>query len=131
MIDLYGYWPTPNGHKITLFLEEAALDYTIKPVNISAGDQFNPEFLAFSPNNRMPAIIDHGPVDHGEPVTVFEVRRDPSLPRRKDWSLFPSHRAARSEDHDGVAVLQQMGGLGPMAGSEPSLRRVYAPEKIR
>ena len=71
MIDLY-YWPTPNGHKITLFLEEAALDYTIKPVNISAGDQFNPEFLAFSPNNRMPAIIDHGPVDHGEPVTVFE-----------------------------------------------------------
>ena len=60
MIDLY-YWPTPNGHKITLFLEEAGLDYTIKPVNISAGDQFNPEFLAFSPNNRMPAIIDHEP----------------------------------------------------------------------
>ena len=64
MIELY-YWPTPNGHKITLFLEEAGLDYTIKPVNISAGDQFNPEFLAFSPNNRMPAIIDRAPVDHG------------------------------------------------------------------
>jgi glutathione S-transferase len=71
MIDLY-YWPTPIGHKITLFLEEAALDYTIKPLNISAGDQFDPKFLAFSPNNRMPAIIDHDPADHGEPVTVFE-----------------------------------------------------------
>jgi GST-like protein len=58
MIDLY-YWPTPNGHKITIFLEEAGLDYTIHPVNISAGDQFKPEFLAFSPNNRMPA--DHRP----------------------------------------------------------------------
>jgi GST-like protein len=64
MIDLY-YWPTPNGHKITIFLEEAGLDYKIHPVDISAGDQFNPEFLAFSPNNRMPAIIDHDPKDTG------------------------------------------------------------------
>jgi GSH-dependent disulfide-bond oxidoreductase len=71
MIDLY-YWPTPNGHKITMFLEEAGLDYAIHPVNISAGDQFKPEFLAFSPNNRMPAIIDRDPADHGEAVTVFE-----------------------------------------------------------
>jgi GST-like protein len=71
MIDLY-YWPTPNGHKITMFLEEVALDYTIHPVNISAGDQFKPEFLAVSPNNRMPAIIDRAPADGGEPVTVFE-----------------------------------------------------------
>ena len=71
MIDLY-YWPTPNGHKITLFLEEAGLDYKIVPVNIGAGDQFKPEFLAFSPNNRMPAIIDHNPADGGEDITVFE-----------------------------------------------------------
>jgi GSH-dependent disulfide-bond oxidoreductase len=71
MIDLY-YWPTPNGHKITMFLEEAGLDYAIHPVNISAGDQFKPEFLAFSPNNRMPAIIDRDPADSGEAVTVFE-----------------------------------------------------------
>ena len=79
MIDFY-YWPTPNGHKITLFLEEAGLDYTIRPVNISAGDQLDPKFLAFSPNNRMPAIIDHDPVDHGEPVSVFNWARS-SLPR--------------------------------------------------
>jgi Glutathione S-transferase, N-terminal domain len=71
MIDLY-YWPTPNGHKFTIFLEEAGLDYTIRPVNISAGHQFKPDFLAFSPNNRMPAIIDRNPADGGEAVTVFE-----------------------------------------------------------
>src|SRR5215471_17897533 len=71
MIEFY-YWPTPNGHKITMFLEEAGLDYTIHPVDISAGDQFKPEFLAFSPNNRMPAIIDTAPADGGEAVTVFE-----------------------------------------------------------
>jgi len=71
MIELY-YWPTPNGHKISIFLEEAGLPYGIRPVDISAGDQFKPEFLAFSPNNRMPAIIDHAPADGGEPITVFE-----------------------------------------------------------
>ena len=69
MIDLY-YWPTPNGHKITIALEEMALPYNVKPVNIGKGDQFDPAFLAFSPNNRMPAIIDHD-VD-GAPQTVFE-----------------------------------------------------------
>src|SRR5271163_3985974 len=71
MIDLY-YWPTPNGHKITMFLEETGLEYRIVPVDISAGDQLKPEFLAFSPNNRMPAIIDHAPADGGEPISVFE-----------------------------------------------------------
>jgi GST-like protein len=71
MIDLY-YWPTPNDHKITMFLEEAGLDYAIHPVDISAGDQFRPDFLAISPNNRMPAIIDTVPSDGGEPISVFE-----------------------------------------------------------
>ncbi len=71
MIDLH-YWPTPNGHKVTLFLEEAGLDYTIRPVNIGKGDQFEPGFLAFSPNNKMPAIVDHAPADGGAPQTVFE-----------------------------------------------------------
>jgi GSH-dependent disulfide-bond oxidoreductase len=71
MIDLY-YWTTPNGHKITMFLEEAGLDYTIKPVNISKGDQFRPDFLKISPNNRMPAIVDHAPKDGGPPISVFE-----------------------------------------------------------
>ena len=71
MIDLY-YWTTPNGHKITIFLEEAGLAYKIVPVNISKGDQFKPEFLDISPNNRMPAIVDHAPAGGGEPVSVFE-----------------------------------------------------------
>ena len=71
MIHLY-YWPTPNGHKITMFLEEAGLEYQIHPVDISAGDQFKPEFLAIGPNNRMPVIVDDAPQDAGEPVSVFE-----------------------------------------------------------
>src|SRR5260370_5978258 len=71
MIDLY-YWTTPNGHKITIFLEETGLKYRIVPVNISVGEQFRPEFLAMSPNNRMPAIIDHEPGGCGKPISVFE-----------------------------------------------------------
>jgi GST-like protein len=71
MIELH-YWPTPNGHKITMFLEEAGLPYEIRPVNIGAGEQFRPEFLAISPNNRMPAIVDRAPADGGAPVSVFE-----------------------------------------------------------
>ena len=71
MIDLY-YWPTPNGHKITIFLEEAGLGYTVKPVNIGKGEQFQPDFLAIAPNNRMPAIVDHTPADGGGPLSVFE-----------------------------------------------------------
>ena len=74
MIDLY-YWPTPNGHKITMFLEEAGLDYTIYPVDISAGDQFKPDFLAISPNNRMPAIIDTAPADGGEQCPLLRATR--------------------------------------------------------
>ena len=71
MIDLY-YWTTPNGHKITIFLEEAQLNYDIKLVNIGKGEQFYPDFLKISPNNRIPAIIDHSPVDGGEPISIFE-----------------------------------------------------------
>src|SRR4051794_7234673 len=71
MIDLY-YWPTPNGHKITMFLEETGQPYEIHPVNIGAGEQFRPEFLAISPNNRMPAIVDRGPADGRGPISVFE-----------------------------------------------------------
>ena len=71
MINLH-YWPTPNGHKVTIFLEEAGLAYRIKPVDITKGDQFQPEFLAISPNNRMPAIVDRAPADGGAPVALFE-----------------------------------------------------------
>jgi GST-like protein len=71
MIELH-YWPTPNGHKITMFLEETGLPYTIKPVNIGKGEQFEPEFLKIAPNNRMPAIIDHAPAGGGAPISIFE-----------------------------------------------------------
>ena len=71
MIDLY-YWPTPNGHKITIFLEEAGVAYKIHPVNIGKGEQFVPDFLKIAPNNRMPAIVDTEPKDGGAPISVFE-----------------------------------------------------------
>ena len=126
MIELY-YWPTPNGHKVTMFLEEAGLDYSIHPVDISAGDQFKPEFLAFSPNNRMPAIIDRAPVDGGEPVTVFESGAILLYLAEKTGSYLSTNLRERK------AVLEwlfwQVGGLGPMAGQNHHFG-LYAPEKI-
>jgi GST-like protein len=126
MIELW-YWPTPNGQKITMFLEEAGLDYEIHPVDISAGDQFKPEFLAFSPNNRMPAIIDRDPADGGEPVTVFESGAILVHLAEKTGRFLPSEPRARK------TVLEwlfwQVGGLGPMAGQNHHFG-IYAPEKI-
>lgn len=126
MIDLY-YWPTPNGHKITIFLEEAGLDYVIKPVDISVGDQFKPEFLAFSPNNRMPAMIDHAPADGGEPITVFESGA---------ILVYLAEKTGRFMSHDVRGrktavewVFWQIGGLGPMAGQNHHFVQ-YAPERI-
>ena len=126
MIDLY-YWPTPNGHKITMFLEETGLDYGIHPVDISAGDQFKPEFLAFSPNNRMPAIIDRDPADAGEPVTVFESGAILLYLAEKVGRLLPTDLRGRKAVTEWV--FWQMGGLGPMAGQNHHFG-VYAPEKI-
>lgn len=126
MIDLY-YWPTPNGHKITLFLEEAGLAYRIVPVNIGAGDQFKPEFLAISPNNRMPAIIDHGPADGGEPVSVFESGAILVYLAGKTGHLLPSEPRARKTVFEWLNW--QMGGFGPMLGQNHHFSR-YAPEKI-
>ena len=126
MIDLY-YWPTPNGWKISLMLEECGLAYTMKPVNIGKGDQFTPEFLAFSPNNRMPAIRDHAPVDGGAPVTVFESGAILIYLAEKTGRFLPNDLRKRK------AVLEwlmwQMGGLGPMAGQNGHFL-LYAPEKI-
>lgn len=118
MIDLY-YWPTPNGHKITLMLEELAeagakLDYRIIPVDIGKGDQFKPEYLAFSPNNKMPAIIDHAPADGGEPISVFESGAILLYLAEKTGQLIPQEAAARYETIQWV--MWQMGGLGPMFG---------------
>jgi GSH-dependent disulfide-bond oxidoreductase len=126
MIELY-YWPTPNGHKITLFLEEASLDYRIHPVDISAGDQFKPEFLAFSPNNRMPAIIDADPADGGEPVTVFESGAILLYLAEKVGLFLPKDVRGRKTVTEWL--FWQMGGLGPMAGQNHHFG-AYAPEKL-
>ena len=126
MIDLH-YWPTPNGHKITLFLEEAGLPYRIVPVDIGKGEQFAPSFLAIAPNNRMPAIVDHEPSDGGEPVGVFESGA---------ILLYLAHKTGRfggASPREHVAVLEwlmwQVGGLGPMAGQNHHFTR-YAPEQV-
>ena len=126
MIDLY-YWTTPNGHKITIFLEETGLEYKIIPVNISKGDQFKPEFLEISPNNRMPAIVDHAPAGGGAPVSVFESGAILLYLAEKTGQFIPGDLRGR------VEVLQwlfwQMGGLGPMLGQNHHFN-LYAPEKI-
>ena len=126
MLDLY-YWPTPNGHKITIFLEEAGLDYNIHPVDISNGDQFKPEFLAFSPNNRMPAIIDSTPADGGEPLPVFESGAILIYLADKIGRFLPTELRARKTVLEWL--MWQMGGLGPMAGQNHHFVR-YAPERI-
>lgn len=126
MIDLY-YWTTPNGHKITLFLEESGQPYTIHPINISKGDQFQPDFLKISPNNRIPAIIDHSPADGGDPISLFESGAILLYLADKTGLFIPQELRGRNE------VLQwlfwQMGGLGPMAGQNHHFN-AYAVEKI-
>jgi GSH-dependent disulfide-bond oxidoreductase len=126
MIDLY-YWPTPNGHKITMFLEEAGLEYRIIPVNIGAGDQFKPDYLRISPNNKMPAIIDHAPSDNGEAIPVFESGAILVYLAEKTGKLMPQDVRGRK------TVLEwlfwQVGGLGPMAGQNHHFSN-YAPDKI-
>jgi GST-like protein len=126
MIDLY-YWPTPNGHKIALFLEEAEMPYNIIPVNIGKGEQFAPQFLAISPNNRMPAIVDHAPLERGSAISVFESGAILLYLAEKSERFIPNDARGR------VEVLQwlfwQVGGLGPMAGQNHHFNR-YAPEKI-
>ena len=126
MIDLH-YWPTPNGHKITMFLEEAGLPYQIFPVDIGKGEQFHPEFLKIGPNNRMPAIVDHNPAGGGAPVSVFESGAILLYLAEKTGKFIPDDLRGRA------SVLQwlfwQMGGLGPMAGQNHHFSQ-YAPEKI-
>jgi GSH-dependent disulfide-bond oxidoreductase len=126
MIDLY-YWTTPNGHKITIFLEEAGLPYRIIPVNISRGDQFKPEFLAVSPNNRIPAIVDHKRGDGGKPIAVFESGAILLYLAEKTGTFIYTDLRRK------VEVMQwlfwQVGGLGPIAGQNHHFSQ-YAPEKI-
>jgi GST-like protein len=121
------YWPTPNGHKITLFLEESGLPYRIVPVNIGAGEQFKPEFLALSPNNRMPAIVDLEPADGGEPISVFESGAILLYLADKTRQFIPSDVRGRKSTLEWL--FWQVGGLGPMAGQNHHFSQ-YAPEKI-
>lgn len=126
MIDLH-YWPTPNGHKITLFLEEARLDYRIVPVNIGKGEQFEPDFLKIAPNNRMPAIVDHAPTGGGEPIAVFESGAILFYLANKIGRFIGDDERARTETMQWL--MWQMGGLGPMLGQNHHFTR-YAPEQI-
>jgi GSH-dependent disulfide-bond oxidoreductase len=126
MIDLF-YWTTPNGHKVTIFLEEAGLPYRIHPINIGKGEQFAPEFLAVSPNNRIPAIVDREPAGGGAPVSLFESGAILLYLAEKTGRFIAKDLRGRAD------VLQwlfwQMGGLGPMAGQAHHFR-IYAPEKL-
>ena len=126
MIDLH-YWPTPNGHKVTLFLEEAGLEYRIHPVDIGKGAQFEPDFLAISPNNKMPAIVDHAPAGGGAPLSVFESGAILLYLAEKTGSFLPADVRGR------IAALEwlfwQMAGLGPMTGQYGHFK-VYAPEPV-
>ena len=126
MIDLH-YWTTPNGHKVTMFLEESALPYKIIPVNISKGDQFKPEFLAISPNNRIPAIVDHSPKDGGKPISVFESGAILLYLAEKTGMFLPNNSCRKVEVTQWL--FWQMGGLGPMAGQNHHFGQ-YAPEKL-
>jgi GST-like protein len=124
-IELY-YWPTPNGWKITIMLEECGLPYDVHPVNIGKGDQFKPEFLAISPNNRMPAILDREGPD-GQPISVFESGAILQYLGRKTGQFYPADERQRVEVDQWL--FWQMGGFGPMLGQVHHFR-IYAPEKI-
>jgi GST-like protein len=124
-IDLY-YWPTPNGWKITIMLEECALPYTLVPVDISKGEEFEPAFLTISPNNRMPAIVDHdGP--GGRPISIFESGAILQYLGRKTGKFYPREERARVEVEQWL--FWQMANLGPKAGEANHFRK-YAPEQL-
>jgi GSH-dependent disulfide-bond oxidoreductase len=127
MIDLY-YWTTPNGHKITMFLEETGLEYKIFPVQIGKGEQFKPEFLKISPNNRIPAMVDQKPNGGGKPISIFESGAMLLYLAEKTGKFLPADIHVRYD------VIQwtfwQMGGLGPMAGQNHHFRN-YAVEKLQ
>lgn len=127
MIDLY-YWTTPNGHKITMFLEETKIPYKIFPVNISKGEQFEPSFLAIAPNNRIPAIVDNDPIDGGKPVAIFESGAILLYLADKLKQFIPQDLRGRNLALEWL--FWQMGGLGPMAGQNHHFVQ-YAPEKIQ
>ena len=126
MIDLY-YWTTPNGHKVSIFLEEAGLPYQVHGVNIAKNDQFKPEFLKIAPNNRIPAIVDQQPADGGAPLSMFESGAILLYLAEKTGRFIPADLRGRQEVSQWL--FWQMGGLGPMAGQNHHFG-TFAPEKI-
>ena len=125
MIDLY-YWPTPNGHKISIALEEMGFEYRVVPINISQDDQFQADFLKISPNNKIPAIVDQdGP--RGEPISVFESGAILQYLARKSAQFYPNDAVERIEVEQWL--MWQMGGVGPMLGQNHHFSR-FAPERI-
>jgi GST-like protein len=126
MIDLY-YWATPNGKKISIALEELALPYQVFPIHIGRGEQFKPEFLAISPNNRIPAIVDHAPADGGPPISVFESGAILLYLADKTGQLIPRDLRGRTTALEWL--MWQMGGIGPMFGQANHFV-AYAPDKL-
>src|SRR4030095_97247 len=126
MIDLY-YWTTPNGHKVTIFLEETGLPYTVKPVNIGKGEQFDPAFLAISPNNRIPAIVDQSPADGGVPISMFESGAILLYLADKVGELVPTDTRTRLDCIQWL--FWPMGNLGPLAGQNHHFP-LSAPEQL-
>ena len=126
MIDVY-YWTTPNGHKVTMFLEEAEIEYVLKPINIGKGDQFDPDFLKISPNNKIPAIVDRKPTGGGKPITVFESGAILLYLAGKTGRFIPADLRGQVQCLEWL--MWQMGGLGPMLGQNHHFS-LYAPEKI-
>ncbi|HTW89804.1 MAG TPA: glutathione S-transferase N-terminal domain-containing protein [Candidatus Binataceae bacterium] len=120
MIDLY-FWPTPNGKKITIQLEETGLPYNIKPINIGRGDQLAPDFLRISPNGRMPAIVDHEPIGGGAPITIFESGAIMEYLAEKSGKFWP--QAPRQKYEVVQWVYWQMGNQGPKMGEQGHFRR--------
>jgi GSH-dependent disulfide-bond oxidoreductase len=126
MIDLY-YWPTPNGWKISIMLEECGLPFRLVPINIGKGEQFTADFLRISPNNRMPAIVDHAPADGGPAVSVFESGAILIYLADKTGQFLPKDLRGRTATLEWL--MWQMGGLGPMLGQNGHFR-LYAPEQV-
>ncbi len=126
MIDLY-YWTTPNGHKVTMYLEEAKLPYRLHGIDISKGGQFEPDFLKISPNNKIPAIVDHAPADGGKPLSVFESGAILLYLAGKTGKFIPKDLRGQVEALEWL--MWQMGGLGPMLGQNHHFQH-YAPERI-
>jgi GST-like protein len=126
MINLY-YWTTPNGHKITIFLEESGLPYQIIPINIGKGEQFESAFLAISPNNKIPAIVDQAPVGGGKPISIFESGAILLYLAEKSQKFIPTDVSGRQETLEWL--FWQVAGLGPMLGQNHHFTQ-YAPEKV-